>query len=151
MLAGGAPCVVDCYIEYLRQFIRDNQLKDLFIFDPQESNEYYGLSFRKIGLWVVPLITLADLFVEMEQTLRVVGPRDGTERLKACWERHVEGKGSPEITNSDLDALINDVAAIPHTDPAERPGWSSPATSFSASIPASWKASTRSMRSMGSS
>jgi predicted nucleotide-binding protein (sugar kinase/HSP70/actin superfamily) len=35
MFAGGAPCVVDCYVEYLRQFIRDNQLEDLFIFDPR--------------------------------------------------------------------------------------------------------------------
>ena len=26
MVGGGAPCVVDCYIDYLRQFIRENRI-----------------------------------------------------------------------------------------------------------------------------
>ena len=121
MFAGGAPCVVDCYVEYLRQFIRDNELKDLFIFDPRQGNDFYGLSFRKIGQWVVPLITLADLFVEMEQTLCVAGQDDGPERLRDCWERHVERKASPGMTHRDLAALIDAIAAIPRTDPAGRP------------------------------
>ena len=34
MVRGGAPCVVDCYIDYFHQFIRNNELEDLFIFDP---------------------------------------------------------------------------------------------------------------------
>jgi len=120
MFAGGAPCVVDCYVEYLRQFIRDHQLKDLFIFDPRGGNELYGLSLARIGQMVVPLITLADLFVEMEQALRVVGQADGPERLKACWERHIVREGSTGLTNHDLAALIDDIASIPHTDPVAR-------------------------------
>jgi predicted nucleotide-binding protein (sugar kinase/HSP70/actin superfamily) len=68
---------------------------------------------------VVPLLTLADLFVEMEQTLRVVGQGDGPERLKACWDRHVWREGSGDMTKHDLEALIDDIALIPRTDPAQ--------------------------------
>ena len=121
MLAGGAPCVVDCYINYLRQFIRENEIEDLFIFDPNEANEFYGLNLLKIGQMVAPLITLADLFVEMDQCLRVVGLPDGPARLKACWDRHVRPQNGAGVTKGNLDALIDDITAIPHTDPVACP------------------------------
>ena len=51
--------------------------------------DFYGLSGRKIAAALAPALTLADLFVEMEQALRVVGESDGPDRLKACWDQYI--------------------------------------------------------------
>ena len=117
MVRGGAPCVVDCYLDYFRQFIRNNELRDLFIFDPLEGNDHYGLSVRKITQLASPVMTLADLFAEMEQVLGVAGPGDGADQLKACWERHVSSQPNLNALTANLQHLVDDVMAIPHRDP----------------------------------
>ena len=38
MLKGGAPCVLDAYLDFLRRFIVEQQLPDLFLFVPTEEN-----------------------------------------------------------------------------------------------------------------
>jgi predicted nucleotide-binding protein (sugar kinase/HSP70/actin superfamily) len=121
MARGGAPCVVDCCLAYFRQFLRERGLEGLFIFDPQEANESYGLSVRKIAAALTPTLTFADLFVEMEQTLRVAGPGDGPDQLKAIWDQYVNCQSSVRTLNADLQGLIEQVAGIPHTDPAQHP------------------------------
>jgi predicted nucleotide-binding protein (sugar kinase/HSP70/actin superfamily) len=125
MVRGGAPCVVDCYMDYFRRFIRENEVEDLFIFDPQASNNHYGLSIREMAQALTPVLTLADLFVEMEHALHVVGDGhgngDGTERLRACWDQHVGHQPSAKAMKSSLEAMVDQVAAIPHTDPARCP------------------------------
>ena len=117
MVRGGAPCVVDRYLDYFHQFIESNALEDLFIFDPQEANEYYGMSYLKMGQSLAQLLTLADLFVEMEQSLRVVGAPGSLERLKACWETWVDAAPSLKVLRAGLERLVEGLAAIPHTDP----------------------------------
>ncbi len=121
MAPGGAPCVMDCYMDYFRRFIRENQLQDLFIFAPEESNGHYGLSVREMSQSLAPVLTLADLFVEMEHTLRVVGEGDATERLRTCWTQCVATQPSVKALKSALPALVAQVAKIPHADPAQRP------------------------------
>ncbi|HSB82590.1 MAG TPA: acyl-CoA dehydratase activase [Candidatus Methylomirabilis sp.] len=121
MARGGAPCVVDCYLDYFRQFIRERELEDLVIFDPQEANVSSGLSIRKIAAALAPPLTLADLFVEMEQTLRVAGSSDGPDRLRASWDQYVTCQSSVRTLKAGLEGLIQQVAGIPHTDPAQCP------------------------------
>ena len=87
MVRGGAPCVIDCYLDYFSQFIREQELEDLFVFFPQEENHYYGLSIRSVGGLLAPVIALADLFVEMEQTLRVVGEPGSARPVAPVLER----------------------------------------------------------------
>ena len=57
MMRGGAPCVVECYVDYFRQFITEHELEDLFIFDPREANNYYGLNARSLSQVLAPVIT----------------------------------------------------------------------------------------------
>jgi predicted nucleotide-binding protein (sugar kinase/HSP70/actin superfamily) len=121
MVRGGAPCVLACYNDYFRHFIEDNELSDLFIFDPQEANNYYGLNRRKLGQFLASLIILADLFLEMEQTLRVVGEAGSLDRLRECWNEQVDSAPSPMALNANLASLVKQVAAIPHADPAHCP------------------------------
>ncbi|MHC4090367.1 MAG: acyl-CoA dehydratase activase [Planctomycetota bacterium] len=121
MVRGGAPCVLACYNDYFRHFIEDNELRDLFIFDPHEVNDYYGLNRRKLGQFLASLIMLADLFLEMEQTLRVVGEPGSLDLLRECWNEQVDSARSPMVLNANLPSLVKQVTAIPHTDPAYCP------------------------------
>jgi predicted nucleotide-binding protein (sugar kinase/HSP70/actin superfamily) len=121
MVRGGAPCVLACYNDYFHRFIEDNELRDLFIFDPYEANDYYGLNRRKLGQSLASLIMLADLFLEMEQTLRVVGEPGSLDLLRECWNEQVDSAPSPMALNANLPSLVKQVTAIPHTDPARCP------------------------------
>ena len=121
MAHGGAPCVVTCYADHLQQFIRQHELDDLFIFDPQAANNYYGLNPRKLAQSLAPLVPLADLFVEMEQALQVVGRDGGTSPLRTAWEEYVGAAASAAELERNLAALIDRVTHIPHTDPASVP------------------------------
>ena len=121
MVHGGAPCVVDCYLDYFQRFIRENELEDLFLLDPREDNGYYGLRVWDIERCLAPLLTLADLFVEMEQALGVVGDPGAAERLRTIWDQHVNHQPSVQALKAHLDALIDHIAAIGHTDPAGCP------------------------------
>jgi predicted nucleotide-binding protein (sugar kinase/HSP70/actin superfamily) len=121
MVHGGAPCVMTCYNDYFRHFIEDNELHDLFIFDPHETNDYYGLNRRKVGQYLGSLFTLADLFLEMEQSLRVVGEPGSLDLLRTCWSDQVDSASSPVRLNADLRVLAKRVSAIPHTDPTDCP------------------------------
>jgi predicted CoA-substrate-specific enzyme activase len=121
MVRGGAPCVMTCYNDYFRHFIEDNELRDLFIFDPHEANDYYGLNPRKVGQYLGSLFTLADLFLEMEQSLRVVGEPGSLELLRTCWSDRVDRAPSPMALNAGLGGLATRVGAIPHTNPTDCP------------------------------
>lgn len=121
MVRGGAPCVVECYADYCRQFIREKELEDVFIFDPQEANSYYRLNVRSLSQFLGPVITLADIFVEMEQSLRVVGEPGSLDLLRNCWDDYVAPAPSLRAMKSNLDAVIDRVAGIPHSDPAACP------------------------------
>jgi predicted nucleotide-binding protein (sugar kinase/HSP70/actin superfamily) len=66
----------------------------------------------------MPLGVLADLFVEMEQTLRVVGGPDAAAMLRRCWDEDVDTAGSPAALERSLEALVDHLAAIPHEDAA---------------------------------
>lgn len=121
MMRGGAPCVVECYVDYFRQFIRENELEDLFIFDPQEANNYYGLNVRSLSQVLAPVITLADIFVEMEQSLRVVGEPESLDLLRIYWDEYVTRAPSLKAMKNNLEPLIDCTCRIPHSDPAECP------------------------------
>jgi predicted nucleotide-binding protein (sugar kinase/HSP70/actin superfamily) len=121
MMRGGAPCAVDCYLDFFQQFIRQHELQDLFIFDPQPANNYYGLNFRSLSQVLAPVITLADLFVEMEQSLRVVGESGSLDRLRACWDRYVNSSTSFRVLNGRLETLIDAISRIPHSDASNCP------------------------------
>jgi len=120
MMRGGAPCVVECYADFFRQFIQEHKLEDLFIFDPHEGNNYYGLSLRSLGDYLVPMVTLADVFVEMQQSLRVVGEPGSMELLRGYWSQYVDSATSlkngaclPEGLSARSEELPDKLAEIP--------------------------------------
>ena len=115
MLEGGAPCVVDSYLGYLERFIVEQQLADIFVFSPQEKND--GLGFDKMTLARHTALTLlvADILVEIEHVLRVVGPEGSVDQLRRQWERFVATTVSPARFQADLPGFVGQLAALPRT------------------------------------
>ena len=87
MLRGGAPCVVDAYMGYFERFIAEQRMADLFLFDPREDNGYLGFEKETLARHLSPAIIIADVLVEIEHVLLVVGPPGSVERLREEWRR----------------------------------------------------------------
>ncbi|MHC5110904.1 MAG: BadF/BadG/BcrA/BcrD ATPase family protein, partial [Planctomycetota bacterium] len=121
MLSGGEPCVVTCYADFFRRFVRDKRLNNVLIFDPGPDNGYCGLNSWKMEQMLTPAMTLADLFVEMEHSLHVVGCPRSREQLRACWDEYVCSAGSPGELRGGLETIADRVGAISHGDPTHCP------------------------------
>ena len=87
MLQGGAPCVSDAYLAYFERFISEQQLSDVFLFDPCENNNYCGFDKIKVARHMSPAILVADILEEIEQAVRVVGAPGTVDRSSAAVGR----------------------------------------------------------------
>jgi hypothetical protein len=67
------------------------------------------------------VITLADVFAEIEQSLRVVGEPGSRNLLRDCWNEHVSGAPSLKALQANLVPLIRRITDIPHASPANCP------------------------------
>ena len=77
MLEGGAPCVIDAYMGYLERFIVEQRLDDLFLLIPGADNDHCGYDPLTLAKYTLPAVLLADIMVEIEQVIHVVGRRPG--------------------------------------------------------------------------
>ncbi|MHC4218758.1 MAG: acyl-CoA dehydratase activase, partial [Planctomycetota bacterium] len=122
MLHGGAPCVADAYKGYLERFIAERRLEDLFLLIPAEQNGHLGFGARTLAEHVSPAILLADVVVEIDQVLRVVGAEGSVDRLRHHWERLVASVRSLDQLHAELPAFVDRLAALPRTgDPRACP------------------------------
>ena len=152
MMRGGAPCAVDCYLDYFQQFIGQHELEDLFIFDPQPANNHYGLHvsqacrrpWRRLSRWQTSLWKWSRVCVWWAS--RGVGTR-----MRTYWNQYVDSASSLKALKANLETLIDRISAIPHADPAIVPRSLSPGTSSLAFTRRSWKGSTNSTPGTGSS
>jgi predicted nucleotide-binding protein (sugar kinase/HSP70/actin superfamily) len=122
MLRGGAPCVVDAYMGTLQRFITEQRLDDVFLFCPDPDNDYCGFDSPGAAKPISSAIVLADILMEIEYVLRVVGGPTGVDRLKAEWARFLAAARSPELFHAELPGFVSRLAALPRTrDPATCP------------------------------
>jgi hypothetical protein len=122
MLRGGARCVIDSFAGYLERFIARQDLRDLFVLFPKEDNDYCGFGLPQLTECFAPALSLADLLVEAEQSLRVVGGAEGVARLRDVWHEYSESTRSVEEFRDSLPGFIDELARIPRSkDPASCP------------------------------
>ena len=62
-----------------------------------------------------PAIVLADILVEIEQVLRVVGAPGSLERLREEWQQFAEATGSLGQFQAELPEFVERLAALPRT------------------------------------
>ena len=123
MPRGGAPCVVDAYLGYLERFIVEQQLPDVFPLVPGEDNDFLGFGQSTLAEHTAPAVLLADILVEVEQVLHVVGEEGSVGRLRESWERIVASATSLDRFHAEqLPKLIEQLTALPRTrDPLDCP------------------------------
>ena len=113
MIRGGAPCVTDCYMGYFERFIAEQQLSDIFLFSPGPENNYGGFDLTSLSKNLLPTMHVADILVEIEQVLRVVGTPESVDELRREWQRFRKAAHSFDQFQVELPGLIDGLAAFP--------------------------------------
>jgi predicted CoA-substrate-specific enzyme activase len=113
MLKGGAPCVLDAYLGYLRRFIAEQQLPDLFLFVPTEENGRSATDRITLAKRSALTLLVADLVVEIEHVLRVVGAEGSVDQLGREWTRFVARADSEARFQDELPGFVRWIAALP--------------------------------------
>jgi predicted CoA-substrate-specific enzyme activase len=122
MVSGGAPCVSDAYLDYFERFIAEQRLSDLFLLHPSAENDYLGLDASALVLHLPPAIFTADILVEMDYVLHVVGAPGAVERLHDEWRDFMAAARSLHEFHAGLPSFIDRLAALPRTrDPQTCP------------------------------
>lgn len=122
MLRGGAPCVIDCYMGYLDRFISDQRLTDFFLLNPGDENDYLGFDPATLANCLTPAVVVADVLVELEQTLRVVSSTEGLKTLRREWRQLSDTARSLEEFQMRLPQLVDTISNLPRMrDPANCP------------------------------
>jgi predicted CoA-substrate-specific enzyme activase len=122
MVRGGAPCALDSYNGYFAQFIAEQQLADLFLVHPQPENDYLGIEPATFARHLSPAVFTADILVEIDHVLRVVGGPDSAAQLLAEWQRFASAMRTLDQFQTELPGFVARVAALPRTrDPLTCP------------------------------
>lgn len=111
MLQGGAPCVIDAYMGYLERFIVEQSLDDVFLLVPGADNDGYDpLTLAK---YTLPALLVADIMVEIEQVIHVVGDAHANAQLKQEWEHFITTVTSLEQFHAQLPGFVERLASLP--------------------------------------
>jgi predicted CoA-substrate-specific enzyme activase len=115
MLEGGSPCVLDAYLDYLRRFIVEQQLPDLFLFVPTEENGQSAIDRITLAKHSALTLLVADLFVEIEHVLCVIGAEGSVDQFRQEWQRFVAAADSEGRFQAGLAGFIERITALPRT------------------------------------
>ncbi len=113
MLEGGAPCVIDAYMGFLERFIVEQRLEDLFLLIPGADNDHCGYDQMTLAKYTLPAVLLADIMVEIEQVVHVVGDGDASARVEWEWRRFTASAASLEEFHAALPGLVARLSALP--------------------------------------
>jgi len=122
MLRGGAPCVSEAYMGYFERFIAEHQLADVFMLNPAKENDYLGFDPAVLVRHMSPAILVADLLVEIDHVLRVVGTSGSIEQFQLEWKRFRLGAVTLDKFSSMLPTFVDRLAALSRVrDPMDCP------------------------------
>jgi predicted CoA-substrate-specific enzyme activase len=122
MVRGGAPCVVDSYMGYFERFIAEHRLPDVFMFDLRKENDYGKFDLPELTRDLSAAIPVADVLVEIEHVLRVVGADGSWRKVQKEWQQLAGATASLAQFQTQLPDFIDRLAALPRTrDPLRCP------------------------------
>jgi predicted nucleotide-binding protein (sugar kinase/HSP70/actin superfamily) len=113
MLQGGAPCVIDAYMGYLERFIVEQRLDDLFLLIPGADNDQCGYDQLTLAKYTLPALLVADIMVEIDQVLHVVGDAHAAAQLKQEWESFIATATSLEQFHAQLPGFVDRLGSLP--------------------------------------
>ncbi len=122
MVRGGAPCVTDAYMGYFERFISEQRMTDLFLLHAHSENDYLGFDQNTLTRHFSPAVIIADILVEIDHVLRVVGPQGSVDQFRDEWQRFSNMAGSLDEFHAKLPAFIDRLAEFPRSrDPLTCP------------------------------
>lgn len=122
MMQGGAPCVSDAYLGYLERFITEQRLEDVIIVSPEAHNDYCGFDPAVLAKHLSPAVLVADILVEIEEVLHVVGAEGSLEGFQRECARFVLASTSLAQFHLELPGFVARLAALSRTrDPLTCP------------------------------
>ena len=122
MPRGGAPCLADAYRGYLERFITSQRLSDVFLLVPGAENDYCGFGRWTLARHLSPALLVADILVEIEHVLQVVGTDGAVDRLAEEWQRFVADATSLDQFHAELSRFVERLGALPRNrDPLSCP------------------------------
>jgi len=77
----------EAYMGYFERFIVEHKLANVFMVNPARENDYLGFDQFTLMKHLSPAILLADILVEIDNVLRVVGASGSLEQFQQAWER----------------------------------------------------------------
>lgn len=113
MVRGGAPCVMDSYYGYLERFIAEQRWPDVFLVDPQPANDFLGIGESTLARHLSPAVTVADILLEIEQVLQVVGQPGTVEKMREEWCHFIASAGSLDQFHAALTSFAERLQALP--------------------------------------
>lgn len=112
----------EAYIGYSDRFIVEHQLSDVFLIDPGPDNDYLGFDPASLAKHLAPAILIADILVEIDDVLRVVGAPGSIGQFQQEWQRLTSTAHTLDEFHSQLPAPVERLAALPRTrDPMTCP------------------------------
>ncbi|HUI62720.1 MAG TPA: acyl-CoA dehydratase activase-related protein, partial [Steroidobacteraceae bacterium] len=122
MIPGGAPCVSESYKGYIEQFIADQRLPDLFLLSFQAQDGSIESDQTSFARCLGVAILTADILLEIDHVLRVVGAPGSVDSLREEWQRFTVVTRSLDKFHAELPAFVDRLAALPRTrDPLACP------------------------------
>jgi predicted nucleotide-binding protein (sugar kinase/HSP70/actin superfamily) len=88
-------------------------LTNVFLLNPTADNQYLGFGASRLAHHLSAAILLADILVEVEYVLRVVGGPGSLGRLREEWRQFAEATGSLDQCQPELPELVERLAALP--------------------------------------
>jgi predicted nucleotide-binding protein (sugar kinase/HSP70/actin superfamily) len=113
MLEGGAPCVIDAYMGYLERFIVEQHLDDLFLLVPGANNDHCGYDPLTLAKYTLPALLVADIMIEIEQVIYVVGDSHARTQMKQEWGRFIAAATTLEQFHAQLPGFVDRLASLP--------------------------------------
>ena len=113
MLEGGAPCVIDAYMGYLERFIVEQHLDDLFLLVPGADNDHCGYDPVTLAKYTLPALLVADIMIEIEQVIHVVGDSHALTQMKQEWGRFIAAATTLEQFHAQLPDFVDRLASVP--------------------------------------
>jgi predicted CoA-substrate-specific enzyme activase len=121
-IRGGAPCVSDSYLGYFERFIAEKRLADIFMVNATAENDYLGFEWLTLARLFSPALVLADILVEVDHVLQVVGVEGSVAQFREEWLRFAAGASSLDQFHATLPGFVERLAALPRTrDPRTCP------------------------------
>lgn len=113
MIRGGTPCAVYSYYKYIEQVIRDNKIKNVFIFRFDQFTNFLGEGFFTVAKYLPKAYLLADIMDEIKTALMVVGKNGSKKLLNDYWLDFLQELDSLKKIDKELEVLIDKIATIP--------------------------------------